>query len=201
MSKQGDSLAEKTGVVVFARIITTVIDLLLAIAVVRILSKTDFAIIGYLLMIHEVARNLAVMGFPESVFYYFEQVSKSSRKGFVLQTFIILLLTALIAALVIVGFTYILPALLENWPATSVEAIQQFLPLMALVAFFEIPSWPASNILLAADRHKDAAWLEVGTSSLSFIALVLPLWAGFSLQFALWCLVGYAIIRFVVSLI
>ena len=53
------SLTEKTGVVVFARIITTVVDLALAIAVVRLLSKTDFAIMGYILMIHEVARNVA----------------------------------------------------------------------------------------------------------------------------------------------
>ena len=64
------SLTEKTGVVVFARIITTVVDLALAIAVVRLLSKTDFAIMGYILMIHEVARNVAVLGFPDSVFYF-----------------------------------------------------------------------------------------------------------------------------------
>ena len=62
------SLTEKAGVFVFARITTTVIDLALAITVVRLLSKTDFAIMGYILMIHEVARNVAVLGFPDSVF-------------------------------------------------------------------------------------------------------------------------------------
>lgn len=201
MSAKKGSLTEKTGVVVFARIITTVIDLLLAIAVVRILSKTDFAIIGYLLMIHEVARNLAVMGFPESVFYYFEQVSKSSRKGFVLQTFSILFLTGMVAAAAILGLNYFVPSMLTQWPEASVLAVQQFLPLMALVAIFEIPSWPTTNVLLAADRQKDSAWYEIGTSSLSFVALIIPLWLGYSLEFALWCLVGYAVIRFFVSLL
>ena len=68
-NKSSASLTEKTGVIVFARIITTVIDLALAIAVVRLLSKTDFAIMGYVLMIHEIARNVAVLGFPDSIFY------------------------------------------------------------------------------------------------------------------------------------
>lgn len=201
MTAQKGSLTEKTGVVVFARIITTVIDLLLAIAVVRILSKTDFAIVGYLLMIHEVARNLAVMGFPESVFYYFEQISKTSRKGFVLQTFSILLVTGLIAGGAILGFNYFVPGLLTEWPEASVLAVQQLLPLMALVAIFEIPSWPATNILIAADRQKDAAWIEMGTSTVSFIALVIPLWLGYPIEFALWCLVGYAVLRFIISMV
>ncbi|MDZ7682581.1 MAG: hypothetical protein U5J63_12940 [Fodinibius sp.] len=63
-----ESLTEKTGVVVFARIITTVVDMAIVVATIQLLSKTNFAIIGYLLMVHEVARNLATLGFPESIF-------------------------------------------------------------------------------------------------------------------------------------
>ncbi len=200
MSAKESTLTEKTGVVVFARIITSVIDLLLAVAVVRILSKTDFAIMGYLLMIHEVARNLAVLGFPESVFYYFEQLGKDARKGFVLQTFSILFITGLIAAGAIIGVNYFIPEMLNNWPENSVRAVQEFMPLMALVALFEVPAWPTANVLLAADRQKDAAWYEMGTSALAFVALIVPLWLGYSLKFALWCLVGYAFLRLVFSL-
>lgn len=198
---QGKSLSEKTGVVVFARIVTTVIDLLLAIAIVKILSKTDFAIIGYLLMIHEVARNLAVLGFPESIFYYFERVGKDSRWAFVLQTFSILLLTGFVAAIGVFAVKYAAPLLLNSWPEASVTAVREFIPLMALVAFFEIPTWPSTNILLAADRQKDASWYEITTSVLSFVSLVIPLWLGYSLEFALYCLAGYAVIRFAGSII
>lgn len=201
MKKKESSLSEKAGVVVFARIVTSFIDIILAIAVVRILSKTDFAIIGYLLMIHEMARNLAVLGFPESVFYFFERLGKNSRKGFVLQTFSILIITGLVASIVIYLFNFAVPTFLTNWDPTSVDAVQKFMPLMALVAFFEIPTWPTTNVLLAADRQKDASWYEIGTSTLSFVSLVIPLWLGFSLEFALKCLVGYSVIRFVGSLV
>ena len=195
------SLTEKTGVVVFARIITTVVDLALAIAVVRLLSKTDFAIMGYILMIHEVARNVAVLGFPDSVFYFFERITNTARRGFAVQTITILMLSGAVAGLAILGFNFFIPDFLSQWPEESVRALQQFLPLMALVSVLEIPTWPTTNILLASDRQKGAAWYELSTSILAFCALVLPLAFGYGLELAIWSLVGYSVIRFVGSLV
>jgi len=190
------NLTEKTGVVVFSRIITTVIDLAIVIATIQILSKTDFAIIGYLLMIHEVARNLATLGFPESVFYFFERVSGSAKKGFVLQTTSILLATAMIAGLFILIVSYFVPALLSEWDAENIKTVQQLLPLMALAAIFEIPTWPVTNVLLALDRQKESAWYEMLTSALILVLLVGPLALGFGLEVAIWGLVAYSFIRF-----
>jgi len=195
------TLTEKTGVIVFARIITTVIDLALAIAVVRLLSKTDFAIMGYVLMIHEIARNVAVLGFPDSIFYYFERITSTARRGFALQTVAILLISGTLAGLAILGFNLFLPSLLSQWPGESVRVLQQFLPLMAVVSVLEIPTWPTTNILLASDRQKGAAWYEMSTSIVAFCALVLPLAFGYGLEIAIWSLVGYSVIRFVGSLV
>lgn len=201
MAEKKESLTEKTGVVVFARIMTTVLDLAIVIATIQLLSKTDFAVIGYLLMIHEVARNLATLGFPESVFYYFERVTKDSRKAFVLQTCCILAGTGFIAGLVILGIAYFSPTLLGNWNPGDIQKVQDLLPLMALVTVLEVPTWPVTNVLLAADRQKDSAWYEMLTSLLTFGSLVLPLALGYSLTVAVWGLVFYAVVRFFGSLI
>src|SRR5699024_11396678 len=107
-----DSLTQKTGVVVFARILTTVLDLAIVIATIQLLSKTDFAIIGYLLMIHEVARNMATLGFPESVFFFFERVSGGAKRAFVIQTTFILAGAALVSGVLILVITAIVPSLL-----------------------------------------------------------------------------------------
>jgi O-antigen/teichoic acid export membrane protein len=195
------TLTEKAGVIVFARIITTVIDLALAIAVVRLLSKTDFAIMGYVLMIHEIARNVAVLGFPDSIFYYFERITSTARRGFALQTVAILLISGILAGLAILGFNLFLPSLLNQWPGESIRVLQQFLPLMAVVSVLEIPTWPTTNILLASDRQKGAAWYEMSTSIVAFGALVLPLAFGYGLEIAIWSLVGYSFIRFVGSMV
>jgi O-antigen/teichoic acid export membrane protein len=199
MSKKSTNLSEKAGVVVFARIVTTVIDLAIVIATIQILSKTDFAIIGYLLMIHEVARNLATLGFPDSVFYFFERVSGSAKRAFVNQTTLILLGTALIAGIFILLVSYFAPSFLTEWSPDSIEQVQYLLPFMALVAVFEIPTWPVTNILLALDRQKESAWYEMITSLLTFLLLVGPLALGYGLDIAVYGLVAYGLIRFIGS--
>ncbi len=195
------SLSEKAGVVVFARIITTVIDLAIVIATIQILSKTDFAIIGYLLMIHEVARNLATLGFPESVFYYFERVTGGAKRGFVAQTTAILLITGVIAGLLVWVVSYFAPALLSEWDPMSVNQVQDLLPWMGLLAALEIPTWPTTNVLLALDKQKQSAWYEMITSVLTFSCLVVPLALGYGLDIAVYGLVTYGVIRFIGSFI
>lgn len=197
--KKESSLSEKAGVFVFARIITTVIDLAIVIATIQLLSKTDFAIIGYLLMIHEIARNLATLGFPESVFYYFERITGSAKRGFVVQTTSILLITGVIAALFILLISWFAPSLLSEWDGDSVAMVQQLLPWMALLAVLEIPTWPVTNVLLALDRQRDSAWYEMITSLLTFTCLVLPLALGYGLEIAVYGLVVYGVIRFIGS--
>ncbi len=201
MSDKSPNLTEKTGVIVFSRIITTIIDLVIVIAIIRILSKTDFAIIGYLLMIHEVARNLATLGFPDSVFYFFERVSGSARKAFVLQTTFILLATAIVSASFILVITYLAPSLLPEWDSESISTVQQLLPLMALIVLLEIPTWPVTNILLALDRQKESAVFEMATSMMILAFLVGPLALGYPLIIAIYGMLAYAIIRFLSSLI
>jgi O-antigen/teichoic acid export membrane protein len=196
MTKSQNSLSEKAGVVVFARIITTVVDLAIVIATIKILSKTDFAIIGYLLMIHEVARNIATLGFPESVFYYFERISGSARRGFILQTVSILLVTAFVSAILVYGISFVVPSLLPDWELPAVDQVQDLIPLMAVVVLFEIPTWPTTNVLLAANKQSQAAWYEMLTSALIFVCLVGPLSLGYGLEVAVYGLMGYAVVRF-----
>lgn len=199
MENKTDNLSEKAGVVVFARIVTTIIDLAIVIATIQLLSKTDFAIIGYLLMVHEVARNMATLGFPDSVFFFFERVSGGAKRAFVIQTTAILSVAALVSGMVIVAFSTFVPALLPEWDPASVRQLQYLLPFMALVAILEIPTWPVTNILLALDKQKQAAWYELLTSFFIFSSLVLPLAMGFGLEYAVYGLSGYAILRFIIS--
>ena len=196
---QHSNLSEKAGVVVFARIITTIIDLAIVIATIQLLSKTDFAIIGYLLMIHEVARNMATLGFPESVFFFFERVSGGAKRAFVIQTTFILAGAALVSGVLILVITAIVPSLLPEWDTASVSQLQSLLPYMALVAVLEIPTWPVTNILLALDKQKQAAWYELLTTLFIFVLLVGPLVLGLGLEFAVYGLTGYALLRFIIS--
>lgn len=200
MSKT-NTLTEKTMVVVFSRVLTSLIDLTTAVVIIRVLEKTEYAILGYLLMVYEVARNLATLGFPESVFYYFEHLSKSFRKAFALQTTAILLLTGLIAGGAIIIVKIFAPSLVSDFDENTITAIQHLLPLVAIMAVLEIPTWPVHNILLASNRQKEAGWYQILTSLISFLALIVPISLGYSIEIAMYSMVGYAVIRFVFSMI
>ena len=100
------SLTEKTGVVVFAHYHYRS-RFSFGYSCVNDCSqkKTDFAIMGYILMIHEVARNVA-LGFPDSVFYFFERITNTARRGFA-KTITILMLSGAVAGLaILVQFFY-----------------------------------------------------------------------------------------------
>jgi O-antigen/teichoic acid export membrane protein len=196
------SLTEKTMVVVFSRVLTSLIDLTTAVLIARLLSKTDFAILGYLLMIYEVARYIATLGFPESIFYFFEHLTKKYRKAFAIQTIGILSVTAIFSGLLILLMKVFADDIISDQFSPEVVAIiGKYLPYIALIAVLEIPTWPVHNILLASDRQKEAGWYQVITSLMSFTALIGPFALGYSIEVALYSMIAYAAIRFIGSFI
>ncbi len=193
-------LSHQVGVVVAARIASTLVDISTAVATARLLSKTDFAVLSYLLILYQVLRYLAMMGFPDSVFYFFERLSQSARRAFCLQTFAILAAAAAGAAGLLLLSAHAVPHVVSGeWTERNIHDVQRFLPWLALVAVLEIPTWPAMNVLLASGRHRHAALYEVLFSVLIFAGLIGPLALGYSLRYALIGLTLYAAARLVVS--
>ncbi|MCY3738478.1 MAG: oligosaccharide flippase family protein [Gemmatimonadaceae bacterium] len=193
-------LSQQVGVVVAARIASTLVDISTAVATARLLSKTDFAVLSYLLILYQVLRYLAMMGFPDSVFYFFERLSGSARRAICLQTFLVLAATAAGAGGLLLLSSHAVPHLVsDDWTGGNVQDLQRFLPWLALVAVLEIPTWPAMNVLLASGRHRHAALYEVLFSVLTFAGLIGPLALGYSLRYALIGLAVYAAVRLIVS--
>ena len=201
MSENKGSLADKVTVVVFSRILTALIDWSIIVIIVNLISETEFAILSTLLIVYEVAKNIATLGFPESIFYYFEKLSKSYRRAFAFQTTAMLFITATLAAIGIVAFKFFVPELLTEFKPESIKVIQDLLPYIAVIVVFEIPTWPVNNILLALGRQKEAGWYQILTSLLSFSAVVVPLLLGYSLSIVIFGLLSYSIIRFLGSFI
>jgi O-antigen/teichoic acid export membrane protein len=194
-----DSLANKAGVVVFAQVVKTLVDIVPAIVLVRMLSSADFVIISFLLLVYETAKYLATLGFPDSVFYFYERVSPRARTGFALQTCGIMLVTGTVAAAVILAITPFLPHLLPEWSASSVHKTQRLLPVMAFVALTEIPTWPVNNIMLAADNQRAASSYNLLNSALLFACILGPIALGYPIDVSIWCLSAYSTLRLLVS--
>lgn len=176
---------------------TTIVDLATAIVIVRLLSKTDFAIVSYLLIVYQTGRYLATLGFPDSVFYFFERVASNARRAFVFQTFSIMAVTATLTAIAIAAMKWWAPWFLSGgWTADQIHVVQSLAPWIALAASLEIPTWPVTNMLLALDRQRDAAVYELSTSVLTFAGLIGPLMFGLPMVWSIYGLLAYTALRF-----
>jgi O-antigen/teichoic acid export membrane protein len=185
--------------VVASRVVTTLLDVATGIVIVKALTQAEVGIVAFLLGVYEVTRYLTTLGFPDSVFYFFERIAPGARRAFTWHTCRRLAALALVAALLIVLPIPFLPALLSAWTPDQVAAAQRFLPLIAFVGLLEIPTWPTTNVLLALDRPRDAGLYEVVTSLMTFGLLLGPILAGYPVEVALYGLAAYAVLRLVLS--
>ncbi len=199
-SSPGDSLGRKVGVVVASRLLTTLVDLLTMVLIVHLLSKPELAIVRLLLIVYGTARYLATFGFPDSILYFFDRVEKGAQRRLVLQTCGLLAATALAASgLIMLASLYADVLLSSTWTVAQRAAVSDYLPWIALVCLLEIPTWPTTNVLIALDRQREAGRYEVATSVLLFASLLGPLLLGYEIETAVYGLVFYAVIRFVLS--
>ncbi len=194
------TLRQKAGIVVSSRLLTSLIDLSTGVLLLRLLSKSDFAVMSFVLLVYTSALYLCTLGFPDSVFYFFERIERGAQRAFAFRTAGLVGAAALVAAAILVALPPALPHLLTNWTSDQVALAQRYLPLVALVAVLEIPTWPVNNLMLAMDRAADAAWYQVVTSLMTFSALVGPVVLGLGLDAIVWGLVAYAVLRFALSL-
>jgi O-antigen/teichoic acid export membrane protein len=190
------SLSDKAGVVVFSRILSTLIELGVWIVLARLLSKDTMAVVGFLLLVYQTVRYFAAFGFPESVFYFFEKLAPEHRRGFAVHTVMILIGLGALAALLLTGLAAAAPHVLRNWSAEHLAVLQRLLPWLGLVALLEIPTTPMSNILLALDRQKASSWYQVVTSVGLFVALVGPVVLGLGADAIVHTLAVFSAVRF-----
>lgn len=199
MVRRETSLTDKAGVVVFSRVLSSLIDLGTIILLARMLSKDDMAVVGFLLVVYLTVRHLAAFGFPESVFFFFEKLAPEQRRAFSLRTMAILSGMGAFAGLLAIGLAAAAPHVLRNWSAEHVAVLQRLLPWLGLVALLEIPTTPMNNILLALDRQKASSWYQIVSSVGVFVALVGPVVLQLSVDAIVYTLAAFAGIRFVLT--
>lgn len=186
-----DSLSKKAGVVVFSRILTALSTIISASCLTKLLSQTDYALLNFLLTSYLTALTLGQLGLPESVFYFFEKIPAAARKSLVLLVGRILLMLGAASCLIFVILTFVAP----HW-GFPVENL--YLPLGFVVAV-DLWSMMMPNVLIALDKAKQSAWLNVISGIAQLSSLVIPAALGYPVQTILWCFACYGMVRFVAA--
>jgi len=186
-------LSKQAGLMVVSRGLTLAIQMGSIMILTRVLAKETFGWLSFLLLGYSTVSTLAQLGLPESIFFFFERVQPAARKSFALLTARSLLLTSVGASVILLAMNFLAPI----W---GYDVNGLFFPLI-LLAFLELPTLPLPNILIAIQRTKSAAWVNILFGLAQFAAVVLPAIFKQPLAVIIFCLVGYGVIRFITSAI
>lgn len=194
------SLRQRVAVVIRARLLTTLVDTLTGILLVRLLSKGDFAVLLLLLLVHETLKQIATLGLPESVLYFAEHWGPTRRRALAQRTLLLVSANAVGSALIMLALSATTDLWLSSWAPGPRGLVARYLPWMALMALGELPTWPTTNILLGVGKPAHAGRYEVVTSALLLASIVLPAALGLGLAGVAFGLLAYGGTRLLLSL-
>jgi O-antigen/teichoic acid export membrane protein len=186
---------------VLSKLATTAVDLATAIILVRLLPKQDFAVLSILLVIYELSRQVCLMGYPDSVLYFAEELGERCHRALALQTIKTVLKFTAVAAVVMVGMSFTVRYWLPNWDVDNVNTVSEMIPLLAASALMEFPTWPTTQILISRRREKWAGIYESSTSALLLLAMLVPILLGMPVETLIYAVLGYSAVRLVASFI
>jgi len=194
-------LSNKVAVVVASKVATALIELAIVVVLVRILVKEDVAIVTFLLVVYQLGRNLAALGLPESVFYFYERIAPEARRAFVVRTGLVLGAAGLAAGLFIALMSLTTSWLLSDWHQDAQDTVATALPILALAVVMELPTKMVGNVLLVSNRVRQSAWYSILMSVGVFVALLGPLAVDLGIVAACWSLVVFTGFRLAVSFV
>ena len=80
------SLADKAGIIGLGRFLRALGKLLLAIIIVRLLSKFDYGTYRQIFMLYSLFSIIFFLGLPTSVYYFVPRINKEDSKTFIIQS-------------------------------------------------------------------------------------------------------------------
>ncbi len=189
--KRSFDLSARTALVSLGQGIVKGGHLVVMLILVRALSKEQFSAVALLLSIYVAAVGFGTLNLQHSILFFFGRTPASGRRGLVLQTVVLLAVSAGACAALIVG--------LKPFIAHGEFAVGNSLVWLAAALLVEIPTLGTPQILLASERPGLAALYDSVMAVLQLGAIVVPLSLGCSVEAAFVALFVYAAFRFLVS--
>ena len=178
------SHSEQAGVLVLGKILATLSEAIVPLAIVRLLGKADVGILSGLLLVYSTVALVLTAGFPETLTFYLPARAPEERRAIAWKVAQALLLLGFLGAFVLVAISVVarfLPSL-GGSAATSSAASLKYLALLAFYPIADLPGRMLPNLLIVEQRAKAAAGVGIvkaigsAAAALVPIALGAPLW-------------------------
>src|SRR4051812_39115645 len=161
------SHSEQAGVLVLGKILATLSEAIVPLAIVRLLGKADVGILSGLLLVYSTVALVLTAGFPETLTFYLPTRAPAERRAIARKCAQALFFLGCAGALVLVLLSLlarVMPSLASGASAKGDVSATQSLKYLALLAIYPIADLPGRmlpNLLLVEQRAKAAAGVGV----------------------------------------
>lgn len=131
-------------------------------------DKVSYGAIGQIIMLYMVFSQIFSVGLPQSTYYFLPRYAGGERRGFVLQTILLLMLAGLVLGLGMYFSAEVLGRLLGN------AMLPDLLRVFAVYPFFMLPTLAVEGTLLHAKRPLATVLFNSLIRVGMFCALVIP---------------------------
>ncbi len=179
------SHSEQAGVLVLGKILATLSEAIVPLAIVRLLGKADVGILSGLLLVYSTVALVLTAGFPETLTFYLPTRTPAERKAIAAKVAQALLLLGSIGALVLLGIS-LLARFVPSWASgmagghdsqSAIESLK-YLALLAVYPIADLPGRMLPNLLIVEQRAKAAAGIGIVKAIGSALAAILPIALG-----------------------
>jgi O-antigen/teichoic acid export membrane protein len=176
------SHSEQAGVLVFGKILATLSEAIVPLAIVRLLGKADVGILSGILLVYSTVALVLTAGFPETLTFYLPTRTPAERRAIARKVAQSLLLLGVLGGLVLLVISLlarVAPGLAggvsgqRQASASSMESLK-YLALLSIYPIADLPGRMLPNLLIVEQRTKAAAGVGVVKAIGSALAVLLP---------------------------
>lgn len=176
------SHSEQAGILVFGKVLATLSDFIVPLAMVRLLGKVEVGVLGALLLIYSTLALVLTAGLPETLSYFLPTRSLDERRavaGNVAKALLALGAGAGALMLAAAGLGRIFPgfenALVGEGEASVTGGSLKYLLVLAFLPLGDLPGRMLPNLLVVEERPRAVAGLGVLKSIGGALAAIVPL--------------------------
>lgn len=187
--RRSAGLAHRTGLIAVGQGAVKLVQLLLAVFLVRLLAPTEWNTVAHLLSIHLALVMLGTLNLQHGLLFFMPRVGRERSLALVAQT---AGLIALVSAAIVITC-----AVLGATMGSGELHTARWLPWIGVAAALELPTACAPAALIATERLRAAACWDLGAAAITMTAVVVPAATGHGVRGVVVGLVAGASVRVV----
>jgi O-antigen/teichoic acid export membrane protein len=174
------NLASGIGLVSAANMLGGTLNLVMVVALTRLLPKSEFAAMALIYMLFTIFSTVGTLGLPSALLFYVPKFSASASRHLGLWMGGFLTLIAIPVALI---FVIIGPLLAQHFPIPNIHTLFY---IVALALVFDFPGQTFSGYLLAKERYIGTSIVTGLFVTTRFIGFTLPAYLGLGVHGMVW---------------